>query len=106
MGLANVQLDGIATHFPSADVDPEFTRAQIERADQLRAALPETRHFHLSNSAGLLEFAEAQSSATLMRPGLMLYGVSPLPQHQAELEPVLTLKSRVLSCATCPPDRA
>lgn len=94
-GLTNVQLDGIASHFPSADEDAKFTRDQIARAETLRLQLPETHHFHLSNSAGLLDFAEAQTSATLMRPGLMLYGISPLPQHQAELEPVLTLKSRI-----------
>lgn len=94
-GLTNVQLDGIATHFPSADEDPDFTRSQIAAAEELRRQLPETRHFHLSNSAGLLEFSQLQTSATLMRPGLMLYGLSPIPEHQAELRPVLSLKSRV-----------
>jgi alanine racemase len=103
-GLANVRLDGIATHFPSADEDANFTRAQISMTEQLRQSLPETRHFHLSNSAGLLEFAELQKSATLMRPGLMLYGLSPLPKHQKELRPVLSLKSRVTLVRELPPN--
>jgi alanine racemase len=50
-------------------------------------------HIHLSNSAGLLGF---QSRTTnLVRPGIMLYGCSPLPEFQSQLHPVMTLKSRV-----------
>lgn len=93
--LKNVRLDGVATHFPSADEDADFTRSQIATAEKLRAELPDTPHFHLSNSAGLLDFADLQPFATLMRPGLVLYGLSPLPKHQDELRPVLSLKSRV-----------
>ena len=93
--LPNLKLEGIATHFPSADEDAEFTAGQIEKIEVLLNQLPETSHVHLSNSAGLLGFQQGQPFATLMRPGLILYGLSPLPDFQSELKPVLALKSRV-----------
>jgi len=31
----------------------------------------------------------------MVRPGLLLYGISPLPEHQGLLKPVMTLKTRV-----------
>lgn len=94
-GLQWVTLEGVATHFPSADEDPSFTLDQITRTRDLLRSFPELKEVHLSNSAGLLGFAEEQSFATLMRPGLLLYGLSPLPQFQNQLQPVLSLKSRV-----------
>ena len=38
----------------------------------------------------------------LTRPGLMLYGVSPLPIYQEKLSTVMTLKSRVTLVRTLP----
>lgn len=90
-------LEGIETHFPSADEDADFTSHQIESF----AALLETLKLevpvevHLGNSAGLLGFHEKTSFATLTRPGLALYGISPVDQTSIALEPALTLKSRI-----------
>jgi alanine racemase len=39
----------------------------------------------------------------LVRPGLLLYGVSPMPGFQERLAPVMTLKSRVTLVRTLPP---
>ncbi len=88
------ELCGIASHFPSADEDKAFTREQIE---QFRKLIPAnaTCHIHLANSAGLLGFHNDIDFATLARPGLALYGVSPLAEFQQSLQPVLTWKSRV-----------
>ena len=35
------------------------------------------------------------AAGDLVRPGLMLYGCSPLPEHQGLLRPVLTWKTRI-----------
>ncbi len=91
------ELEGIETHFPSADEDADFTRAQIET---FRSLLKEAGsgagcHVHLGNSAGLIEFHDRTPFATLARPGLALYGVSPLPDAEVALTPVMTLKTRV-----------
>lgn len=90
-----IQLTGIGSHLPSADEDEEFTLDQFSQFDTLAAPLKSRKnfHLHLSNSAGLLGY---QSTTTnLVRPGLMLYGLSPLPDWQDSLQPVMTLKSRV-----------
>lgn len=91
------RLDGIASHFPSADEDKLFTRNQIARfRSLLESVRPEPGcHIHLSNSAGLLGFQEEMPFATLARPGLALYGVSPLPRVGRDLKPVMSLKTRV-----------
>lgn len=96
-----IRLTGIGSHLPSADEDPEFTKQQFAQFDSLMHQIellppsPQRQelHLHLSNSAGLLDY---QSMTTnLIRPGLLLYGVSPLPQWQGKLRPVMTLKSRI-----------
>ncbi len=94
--LSNLEIEGVSTHPPSADDDPGFTAKQFERFEKLVEELGgpgRFRFIHLSNSAGLLGFE--QGICNLARPGLMLYGVSPLPSFQDRLRPVLTLESEV-----------
>lgn len=94
--LPALRITGLGSHLPSADEDPEFTRDQFARFDQLVEDLQGHHRFsfvHLANSAGLLGY---QSRTTnMVRPGLLLYGVSPLPAHQDRLHTVMTLKSRI-----------
>jgi alanine racemase len=91
-----IRLTGIGSHLPVADEDAGFTRAQFELFDSLMEGIEKpqgTFHIHLSNSAGLLEF---QSRTTnLVRPGLLLYGISPFSEWQKLLKPVMALKTRV-----------
>jgi alanine racemase len=49
---------------------------------------------HALPSAGVLAFAG--SAYDIVRAGLMLYGISPLPEEQALLRPALTLKAHVV----------
>lgn len=89
-------LEGIASHFPSADEDAEYTRNQIARFRDLVDSLgQEDCEVHLANSAGLIGFSKEIPFATLARPGLALYGVSPLPEAGVDLHPVMTLRTRV-----------
>ncbi len=90
-----LELEGIGSHLPSADEDEVFTHSQFEIFDSLIESLgiERFRFRHLANSAGLMNY---QSRTTnLCRPGLMLYGISPLAQFQSILKPVMSLKSRV-----------
>lgn len=97
--LRNLRIDGIASHFPSADDDPVFTRRQIQRFGELQVLAVEhglkPNLCHLGNSAGVLAYPELHTVSNAARPGLMLYGVSPLPQFQPLLKPVLTWKTHV-----------
>jgi alanine racemase len=52
-----------------------------------------TAKFHALNSAGSLQRPEY--AADRVRPGLALYGISPLPHFQQLLRPAMTLKSRI-----------
>lgn len=94
--LPHLTIEGIGSHLPSADEDEAFTRRQFERFCGIIESLGGAERFkwmHLSNSAGLLGYD--QGLCNLSRPGLMLYGVSPLPRFQEKLATVMTLKSRV-----------
>jgi alanine racemase len=94
---AHCQLEGLASHFPSADEDRAFTLDQIKRFEALVATLaPDPGcQVHLGNSAGLLGFQGEMTDMTLVRPGLALYGISPLPDEGGGLRPVMSLKTRV-----------
>ncbi len=98
--FANIRWEGLASHLPSADEDAGFTAAQIERFRTAVAVAHgaglRPRWIHLDNSGGLLGYPKAAEFCNLARPGLALYGVSPLPEHAGLLEPVLSWKTRVL----------
>jgi alanine racemase len=85
------------THLASADA-PELstTAEQLVRFDTATRALPGERS--IANSAGMLSFSEAQ--ADWVRPGLLLYGVSPIAGAIGAdygLRPVMTLQSGVIA---------
>lgn len=87
----------VMTHFSSADNkrDP-ITKSQIKLFEQTikECNLPSS----LANSAAILAFPNTH--ADWVRPGLMLYGVSPFSGFsgaQHALRPVMTLKSEIIS---------
>ena len=95
--------EGIASHLSSSDEDEEFTNLQIAAFEGAIASLGGYEKFkwrHLSNSGGILGFP--QGSCNLARPGLLLYGVSPIACHQEKLACVMSLKSRVTLVRTLP----
>jgi alanine racemase len=101
--LEHIEIDGIGSHLPSADEDEVFTRAQIATYHAILQSIGGEARFkwrHLLNSAGLLGYD--RGLCNLARPGLMLYGVSPMPGHQPSLKNVMTLKSRVTLVRTLP----
>lgn len=88
---------GLATHLADADQpgNPD-TRAQIERFSRATAGLRGERS--IANSAALIAFPEAQ--ADWVRPGIMLYGISPFAERTGAdlgLRPVMTLETRVIA---------
>jgi alanine racemase len=87
----------VMTHFASADKSNDTTtQCQIKLFDQTMKAhqFPTS----LANSAAILAFPRAH--ADWVRPGLMLYGVSPFSDSsgaQHSLKSVMTLKSEIIS---------
>lgn len=103
-----LRITGIATHFPSADDDPDYTREQVDRfralLNRLAEVFDERPIVHCQNSAGILDY-EFPPFVTVTRPGLMLYGVSPSGGNQELLRPVVTWKSRVVLVREVPAGR-
>lgn len=98
--LPGLRLDGVYTHFATADeADRTFHDRQEARfeavLDALAAAGIVVPHAHQDNSAGAL--VGPGPRVTLIRPGVALYGMSPSDEVAAPpaLRPVLTLRSRV-----------
>lgn len=87
----------LMTHFASAHHRGDGSvDAQLGCFEQATAGLPGERC--IANSAGLI--SRPDSHAHWVRPGLMLYGVSPFEDSSAEdegLAPVMTLRSALIS---------
>lgn len=101
--FSNLELEGIASHLSSSDEDETFTNSQIERFTSTVHSLGGPAKFkwiHLSNSGGILGYPN--TCCNLARPGLMIYGISPIHSHQSKLRNVMSLKSRVTLVRTVP----
>ena len=91
----NVRLVGIMSHFAVAEeLNSNFTEHQIKRF--LQATQHLSYPLSLANSAGILRWPH--SHLNWVRPGLMLYGVSPfanLSAKQLSLRPAMELTSTI-----------
>lgn len=103
-------IEGIFTHLPCADIDREFTLKQIREfknfLNALRTEGINFRYSHISNSAALFNYPEAYFD--MVRPGLALYGISPLPKPDIDthLKPVLSLKAKIIFVKSVPAGRS
>jgi alanine racemase len=101
--LPNLEVEGIFSHFASADelddAGRQYTQRQIDAfRDALAAARAEgfsPHYIHIANSAAALMLD--LSFCNLIRPGITLYGVMPSADFQGmvDLQPVMRLKSVV-----------
>jgi alanine racemase len=95
----NIRIHSVSTHLPVSGEDAEYTRDQLLRfreiMKQFRAAVSIQYKAHVLQSAGVLAFAEHARHFDMVRAGMVLYGVSPLPEFQKLLKPVMTWKTRI-----------
>ena len=93
----NWRFEGWITHLACADEPGNpLTREQIERFQSAIQGLPGARS--IANSAGLIAWPQARTD--WVRPGLALYGASPLPGKTAQdlgLKPAMKLESRLIA---------
>jgi len=94
----NIIIQGIFTHFALADVNRKFTVLQISLLDKLINDLKNKNIViplvHAANSIGLIN--HQHSHFTMVRPGLVIYGLYPKKNLGINLKPVLSLKTRVV----------
>lgn len=95
--LPKIKIHSVSTHLPVADGDAHYTREELSRfasvVKRLRAEVAGDYKVHALQSAGVLAFASAPPE--IVRAGIMLYGISPIPDFQKDLRPVMTWKTRI-----------
>nr|MBV6628502.1 alanine racemase [Oceanococcus sp. HetDA_MAG_MS8] len=96
-------LQGVMTHLACADSqDAEHTQAQLRCWEDLYQTHFSDYDPSTANSAALLQWPQTRRG--WVRPGLCLYGVSPLAEGASHpsLRPALRLEARVLDVKTLP----
>lgn len=113
LGSANLRLEGIYTHFATADVpgDALFNdqrqrfEAALEVVGATHASPLRNVLIHACNSAALLR--DSRVWYDVVRPGLLLYGIVPPPLASTiPLKPVMSLTSRVVAVKGLRPGEA
>lgn len=96
--LKFINIEGIFTHFPLADMNRDFTLHQIDLFGSLIAKLKKAgihiALIHVANSMGVLGYKN--SHFNMVRPGLAIYGLYPKENLKLRLKPVLSLKTKVI----------
>lgn len=96
--LPHLRLDGIYTHFSSADTDPDFTNLQRRRLLEILNQIDLSNlMIHADNSAGL-DTLSGDSPFNAVRVGLLQFGVPPYPDSalgRAQVEPIFSFHTRV-----------
>ncbi len=102
-GMKNLELEGIISHFASADEldgdSRDYTDRQSEMFARVIAVAGEhglsPRYIHIANSAAAI--SREMPFCNLVRPGIALYGALPSDDFRGkvDLKPVMRLKSKV-----------
>jgi alanine racemase len=125
--MEGVELAGLMSHFSDADLsDTSFAEIQLKEFNVIRDTLSKRLNrnifSHMANSAAVLNFENAHLDA--VRPGLMLYGYSPISKNAefgmqnaesksktgnlkseiVSLMPAMRVKTRILSIRNLPRD--
>ncbi|MFN8530101.1 MAG: alanine racemase [Anaerolineae bacterium] len=105
--LNHLDIEGIYTHFSTADEDEAYVTEQVKRFKSvlvpLRAAGFNFKYVHAANSAAMLLGKANHFNA--VRIGLAMYGLSPSPDLRvpSHFKPVMSWKSVVAQVKTLPP---
>ncbi len=96
---SNIKVEGLYTHFSSADIDPEYTRKQLASfkyaVSIVEAKLGKMKYLHTAASNAILNYPETYFN--LVRPGIILYGYSSEEDtyKKIDIKPIAKLKSKI-----------
>ena len=102
----NIKVEGIYTHFSSADIDDEYTKKQLESfniaVSKAKEILGNIKYIHAAASNALLNYPEARFN--LVRPGIILYGYAGADDtfEKIDLKPIAKLKAKVVFLKNVP----
>ena len=107
-GLEGLELEGIFTHFATADsADKSYAEDQLDLfmnyLNRLRKAGLEPSVRHAANSAALIDMP--QSHLDMVRPGIAIYGLNPSDEvinKQVALKPAMALKTKIIQLKKVP----
>ena len=119
--LPNLNLEGLTTHFSSADdEDSSITKNQIELFQKALLELKKSGIHppitHLANSSALFRFPDSRGK--IVRPGLIQYGALPSPilnpivkklckkDNLDDFQPVMQWKSKIIQLKLTPKGEA
>ena len=98
--MKSIEIQGIFTHFAASDDNPDYTRGQVEKydniCDQLKKQGIHTPLHHVNNSAAIMNFP--QYSKDMVRAGVILYGIYPFPEADRDflkLRHILSIKAQI-----------
>ncbi len=107
-GLKGLELEGIFTHFATADsADKSYAEDQLDLfmsyLNRLQKAGFEPPVRHAANSAALIDMPH--SHLDMVRPGIAIYGLNPSDEiinKQVTLKPAMSLKSIIIQLKEVP----
>ena len=94
--MDGVEITGLLSHFSEADLsDRSYALLQLDRFNKIRETISKKLKrkifSHIANSAAVITFQDAHLDA--VRPGLMLYGYSPVNQKSEVNSKICNLQS-------------
>lgn len=95
----NIIVDGLYTHFSSADTDDEYTKKQIDKFNkfykEITKYIKNIRYIHTSASNGLINYKIDITNA--IRPGIIMYGYPSYNEitNKINLKPIAALISKI-----------
>lgn len=100
--IPHVHITTLMSHLSSDDDrNSTLTNSQIQHYQSIAKNLPLGQS--LANSAAIIAWPSAYQNTNWVRPGIMLYGISPMineSAHSLDLKPVMTLSSKVIAIST------
>lgn len=96
---SNLIVEGIFSHFCSAEDDDECSLMQIEKFKKFIELVPKNIEIHIQNSAGAINYPNLDF-VNAIRLGIGMYGCNPIDEdflgQKIELSPLITLQTRVV----------
>jgi len=92
------RVEGVMSHF-SSPADPEFSKAQMKKFEEIVKNYKSVEKIHMESSAGVVYRVPF---TTHIRVGLAIYGEKPLKNYPVDIKPALTLKARLISVKELP----
>ena len=90
-------VDGLYTHFSSADTNKEYTETQIKKfksyLDEVTPHFKQIKYIHTSASNGLINFKIPFTNA--IRPGIIMYGYKSSDDIKINIKPIARLISKI-----------